>query len=428
MVIVRELKFMKKYFINTFVGQEKPSEMKGFIWNMLGSIMNALSTMVLSLFVIKIIGAKEGGVFSIALTLSQMLIYIAYFEMRTFQVTDALKKYSFGEYHSTKIILCVLTVLVGILYVFWKKYYPYKAIVVLLVCLWKLFDGYADVYESQFQTEGRLDLAGKSMAFRMLFSLLVFFSVLVYSRNLLVALIFMNFIAILGIIIFDVGVMNCIGKIELHFDWKQIKRIIFECFPLFIGTFCGVYILSASRIAIDSNMPSIYQSYYQVIFLPVSVINLFAGFVFKPLLTKLSLFYQLREMKRFYEIVVKGIVFLVFITLICVGGAFLLGIPILSFLSGCDLSVYRNNLVFLMIAGGFNAINYTLYYVLTIMRDMRSVLIDYIVAAFLAFFISSPLVKLFGMNGASLSFFIVVFTLCIMLTVSILKNNKKKID
>ena len=77
---------------------------------MIGSGVYSASSMLLSLFVINIVGAEEGGMFSIALTLSQMLVYIAYFEMRTYQITDSKNEFKFSEYHMAKIILCVITV------------------------------------------------------------------------------------------------------------------------------------------------------------------------------------------------------------------------------------------------------------------------------------------------------------------------------
>lgn len=416
---------MKRNLMNVVLGSKHPSEMQGFIWNMVGSIVTAMSTMVLSLFVIRIVGPQEGGIFSVALTFSQMLMYVAYFEMRTFQVTDAKKKYTFGEYHTTKILLCLITTLLCILYVVLRNYHITKMSIVFLVCLWKVIDGYADVYESHFQTYGRLDLAGKSMAYRMVFSLVFFFVALLLSQNMLVALFVINITAIIGVLIFDIGIMKTIGKIEFSFEWNKIRGILFECLPLFLGTFCGVYILSISRMAIDSNMDSVHQAYYQVIFLPVSVVNLFAGFVFKPLLTRMALYYERKEMREFYAIVGKGIAYLFLITGICMAGAFVLGIPVLSWLSGCDLSSYRHNLVVLILAGGINAINYTLYYVLTIMRAMKSVLIDYIVAAAVGSLISSTLVRNFGINGATLSFLIVVVVLLCGLTFSIIKRNNK---
>ena len=409
---------------NRLIGNEKPSEIQNFIWNMMGSLMVSLSSMLLSLFVIRLIGPEDGGVFAIALTLSQMLMYIAYFEMRTFQVTDAKKKYLFGEYHTAKIFLCIVMLLVSFAYVSIRQYSFEKSLVVLLVCLWKDFDGYADVYESQFQTEERLDLAGKSMMFRTLFSLVMFFLALMISKSLIISLVVANIIAILGVFLFDMAVMKEMDRISISFKIRKIRYLLMECMPLFIGIFCWVYILSASRIAIDNNMSSVYQSYYQILFLPVSVINLFAGFIFKPLLPKLAMFYEKGENNKFYGIIGKGIICLGGITVICVLGAYLLGVPVLSFLSGCDLKPYKNILIFLIFAGGINAIDLTLYYVLTILRAADAILADYIIAAITAFLISNPMVKAFGIKGAAGSYFIVNIVMCIMFSISIMRKNR----
>lgn len=420
---------MIRKIVSGLIGEGNPSEIQNFTWNMLGSLMTAMSTMVLSLFVIKITGPEEGGIFAIALTLSQMLMYIAYFEMRTFQVTDVTRKYLFGEYHAAKLFLCIMMLLVSFVYVAVKHYYFEKGLIILLVCLWKDFDGYADVYESQFQTNGRLDLAGKSMTYRMLFSVAAFFVALIITKSLVFSLVIVNFIAFIGVLIFDIAVMNAIGKIEVLFNLEKIRGLLKECAPLFVGIFCWVYILSASRIAIDNNMSSVFQSYYQILFLPVSVINLFAGFVFKPLLPKLAMYYEMNEKRHFYSIIGKGILCLLMITIICMAGAFLIGVPILSFLSGCNLEPYKMILVFLIFSGGINAIDYTLYYVLTIMRAMDAILISYIIAALTAFFISNPLVREYGIRGGAGSYFIINIFLCIMfLFFTLKKNNIRKAD
>lgn len=402
-------------------------EKKGFIWNMFGSIMTAASTMILSLFVIKIVGAKEGGIFAIALTISQMLMYIAYYEMRTFQVTDAKGKYQFSEYHATKIIMCCVTLVITGIYIGIKGYYLEKALIVWLMCLWKVIDGYADVYESQFQTIGRLDLAGKSMTYRILISLIIFFGALISTHNLLLSLVILNIVACIGVIMFDIIIMKKIGRISCLWNCAKIKEIVKECFPLFVSTFCGVYILSASRMAIDSNMTSEFQAYYQVIFLPVSVVNLFANFVFKPLLPKLAMYYENKMNKEFYKIIGQGIMILTGITFICMLGAYIIGIPVLSLLSGCNLENYKKDLVFLIFAGGFNAVNYTLYYVLTIMRKMKAVLMAYIITTVVAYIISPFMVRSDGIEGAAMSFFVAVMVLFILLAGLIIKNNRKEV-
>lgn len=407
------------------VMEKQPTEKENFLWNMIGSGIYSASTMLLSLYVIKFVGADQGGVFSIALTLSQMLVYIAYFEMRTFLVTDAKREFSFSEYHATKILVCILMLIVSILYTIIKAYDLKKAIVILLVCFVRFLDGYADVYEAQFQRDGRLDLAGKSLTYRTIMFVLALVLCLLLSRNLILSLVIADVIAMIGVLLFDVWVMNMLEGVTCSWKFRKIKEIITACFPLFVGVFCWTYILSASRIAIDGNMSNEYQAYYQVIFMPVSVINLFSGFVFRPMLPRLSDDYNAGHYTEFKRLLYKGILGMVVFTGICMCGAYLLGIPVLSVLSGCDLSEYRGVLVFLLFAGGFNAVAFTMYYVLTIMRCFVSILVDYIIAAVLAFVLSPVCVQKYGINGAAGSYFIVVLILSLLFSLSIFKASIK---
>ena len=74
-------------------------------------------------------------------------------------------------------------------YVVLKAYNPYKALVILLMCVYRMIDGFADVFESQFHKDGRLDIAGKSLAYRTLFSVTIYFVTLILSHDLVIALI-----------------------------------------------------------------------------------------------------------------------------------------------------------------------------------------------------------------------------------------------
>lgn len=419
---------MIQKLVYLYVNRGQISEKKNFLWNMLGSGIYAASSMLLSLLVIKIVGASQGGIFSIAITLSQMLVYIAYFETRTFQVTDSTNKYRFSEYHTTKIFLCLLMILVSVVYVLViQRYYLEKAVIVLLVCLLRLQDGYADVYEAQLQKQGRLDLAGKSLAYRTILFSVSLCVVLLLTGDLIFSLIVSNIFGLVGVWVFDVEVMRVVGKISVTRDMGKVKQIIMSCVPLFIGVFCWTYILSASRIAIDGNMASEFQSYYQVIFMPVSVINLFAQFLFRPLLPRFAEDYNSKKYAGFYSLLRKGIAGIFLLTIICMIGAYVLGIPVLSILSGCKLDNYRGELVFLVFAGGFNAISFTFYYILTVMRETKGILINYLIAAFVAFAISSPMVRRFGIPGAAGSYFVVVILLCILFMGVIYRRYQKDI-
>ena len=92
------------------------SEKNNFVWNMIGSMIFAAASMILSLLIIRIVGEDDGGIFAIAITVAQMLAFIEYYETRTFQVTDTKSTFEFGHYKAVKYILFVVSVVVSIVY------------------------------------------------------------------------------------------------------------------------------------------------------------------------------------------------------------------------------------------------------------------------------------------------------------------------
>lgn len=402
------------------IGDNVSSEKSNFIWNMLGSGIYSAASMILTFLTIRIMGEYDGGIFSIALTISQMLICFAYFEMRTYQVTDAKNEFSFTQYYSTKIITCLIMLIASIGYVVLKAYNPYKVLVILLMCVYRMIDGFADVFESQFHKDGRLDIAGKSLAYRTLFSVTIYFVTLILSRDLVIALIVAIIAAILGLIVCDMAVYREFGSMKVVFEKEKSLKILKSCFPLFLGVFLWTYILSASRLAVDDCMSSDAQAYYQVLFLPVSVINLFSGFLFRPMLTRLTELYKQEKYKDFFKIILKLVLIMVIFTIICMGGAYLVGIPVLEVIVKLELAKYRGLFTFLIAAGGVNAIAFSWYYVLTIFRCPKIITGGYIVAAVMAYIISPIFVKREGLWGAGISYFIVIFTLNIIFIAAIL--------
>ena len=162
----------------------KNRERQNVIWNMAGSFCYAFASMVLSFLVLRIIGEEEGGIFSFGYsTLGQQMFIVAYFGIRPFQVTDAAGQFRFGDYLRHRLATCGLALLAGAGYLAVSGYTAYKAAVLFLLVGYKVLDGFADVYESEFQRCGRLYLTGKSNTFRTLLSVGVFLLTLLAGRT-----------------------------------------------------------------------------------------------------------------------------------------------------------------------------------------------------------------------------------------------------
>lgn len=408
---------------------------KNYFWNTLGTGVYALSTMILTIIVSWFVNSEQAGVFALALTVGQWMTTISYYETKVYQVTDIKGKYAFSDFYVTKTILLGLAIFGSLIFIAFREKPSEKALIILFMCIYKTIEGFADVFEGEFQRRERVDAAGKSIFIRVVTSNILFIICILLTRNLLVSIILMTLESIAVIYVFNYHVVEKQWPFQFRTTGKQIVGILKECFPLFLSTFLNTYILAASRLAVDAVLDDEYQLFYVAIFMPVTIINLFSGFVFKPLLTDMALCYESGNIKSIRKMVVKIISFILGFTLLCMVGAYLIGIPVLSFVYHVKLTPYKWDLLILLLAGGINALNVLLYYMLTIMRKQYYVLFGYVVTALTTLLITKRLTGMLEIRGASLSYLINVTVLLLIFTVytivqvqKIKKNSSAQIE
>ncbi len=415
------------------IGGDTAIEKRNMLWNMIGSFLYALASMVLTIAVVQIAGEDEGGIFAFGYsTFGQHMFMVAYFGMRPFQITDTGRRYTFGEYVRLRKITCLAAVLFGFCYVFlFRKdaYSAHKALAVFLLVLDKVIDGYADTYEAEFQRDGRLYLTGKSNAFRTILSVGTFLAVLSASGRLLPAAAAAVCAQLLGLFLFCLSVIRLVPRTrdsaaQAAFvpaaDWEVHPGKCFSLFQenivLFLSVILDFYIFSAAKYAIDSHMADKYQAVFAAIFMPTSVINLVAGFVIRPYITRLSLEWEKTQKQAFGRTVMRLAAVIAGLTLLALGGAALLGIPVLLILYGnlaYMLKDLRLPLLLIILGGAFNAYINLFYYTLVIMDKKQLIFAGYAGAALLAMLISPAAVKSAGVAGGAFSYMILMAVLAV---------------
>ena len=387
---------------------------KNIIWNMIGSLLFALASILLFAVAARATGEYYGGIFSIAFTTGQMLLTIGYYEVRPFQVTDVAGEYSFSEYLSARVITCIAMVIAGILYILISGATGVRAAVIFLMCFYKLVDGAADVFEGEFHRKGRLDLSGKSMAFRTLFSGGVFVIVVIVTKNIVAASAAAVIAAVLGFVVFDLFVIGSFEPLRLSTSKKRVLRLLRDCFFLFLGSFLYLYICNAAKYAVDACMSEEAVTYYTDLYLPTSTINLLSGFIFKPLLTTMGESCEHGEWERFRSMVYRLLLGITGLTAVCCLGAFLLGIPVLSLLYQKDISALRIHLILVVLGGGIFAVCQLYYYIFVILRRQKWIMKIYLCITVVAVPTTAVCVHSAGLIGAVLSFVILhaILALC----------------
>ena len=164
---------------------------KKFIWNMLGSGIYSLATVIFVMLAKRIVGEEAGAKFYMAFTTGQMLLTIGYFEIRPFQVTDVKRQYRAEEYFGFRGLSCfamlICGLIVGVVYVANGKADGAGFGLIMAMCMLKMFDGIADVFEGEFQRNDRIDISGMSMTFRTIAIMAAFSAAAWMTRNIYIA-------------------------------------------------------------------------------------------------------------------------------------------------------------------------------------------------------------------------------------------------
>ena len=138
-----------------------------YIWNILGSIANALTSMILLMLVTRTSDSLHADMFSIGFALAQQFVTIGIFQVRNYQATDVQEKFRFRDYFFFRVLTCCVMMAVSFGYIVLKGYSPRKrGIIVFLLCLSKSSRSIVRCLSGLFQQKERLDLAGKTLVLR----------------------------------------------------------------------------------------------------------------------------------------------------------------------------------------------------------------------------------------------------------------------
>ena len=380
------------------------SRARDYFWNTVASLMLSLTTAVLLLVVKRTAGLEAAGVFTIANTVGQQFQALGMYEVRTYHVTDARHRFSFGTYLATRLVTVGAMVAGIIVSAALSGDGLMAAVLIALIACLRVFDAFEDVFYCELQREGRLDIAGKACFLRTLTTIGVFSVVLALGGSMLTAAaitLVASLVVMLGAYLPPARRLFPLGP---RWEPRPIIRVLAECLPLFLASFIALYLANAPRFAIDRYLDNAQQGYFAIIFMPAFTINLLSFVIFRPLLTQMADRWIGADRAGFAAIVRRGLLgtFVAFVAVALV--TYTVGAPILGFVYGTDVSGSLLELMVLVAGGALNAAGVILYYALTTMRLQRLVFAGYIIAAAAITVLCLLLVPTYGLLGASLAY------------------------
>lgn len=407
--------------IKNFLLNDKNIERDSYIWNMAGSLLQAFQSVIMLMILTRTLGLRDAGILTIAYANGNLFVTIGKYGMRYFQVSDVKNQFSFSEYRTSRVITVAVMIIVSVSYVIYagivNDYSLEKSLVIMWMCLFKAVDAAEDIYFGMYQRKNRLDVASKCMTLRMALTIFSFGVGLIVLKNLLHSLIIATILTAMLSFLF---IKWMVGEFSVKKEKalrQNVLKLLKICFPLFAGAFLSFYIGNAPKYAIDSMLTDDLQACYGFISMPVFVIGMLNNFIFNPILYRMSVLWNDGKIKQFVFKTLRQTGIIAIITLICIAGAYLLGVPVLSWLYNTDLSPYKTELLILLLGGGFLGLSGFLNTVITIIRYQKSLMWGYTLVAICAFLFSDRIVGSFGMMGAAVLYTLLMGVLCSVFTI-----------
>lgn len=389
-------------------------------------MINAAEAVVMSMIVTRITGLADAGMLTIAFAIGNLMMTVGKFGVRNFQVTDIENKFSFSVYLKTRmftVLLMIAAVFGYLAYAFIAlQYSPDKIAIIGMICMIYAVEALEDVFWGYYQRRNRMDAGAKMFCVRWLGILIAFPVSLWLSRNLGFTLLICLIVSLilLGLMLgFSYGKIcggedRKMGQVLRNGSPRETGQLLRTVFSLFGITFLSFYVNNAPKYAIDACLSEEIQACYGFVAMPVFVVGLLNTFVYQPTLLPMAVKWENGQYRIFIHRVLKQLAVVGTLSVICMAGAYMIGIPALSWLYHTELSAYKRELMILMAAGGFLAVSGYLSVVLTIMRRQKDLLWPYGLVALIAAGGLRGIVSRYDTIGAAVSYLLLMVLLCLI--------------
>ena len=388
---------------------------RDYVCNTLGQAAWGMLFPALTMVATWLAGAEHAGQFSMAYTVGMLLLFLANYGVRTYQVSDLDDMHSFLDYQINRFITCAAMLVVGWLWCQVRGYDASMFAICMGVLVFRAVDGLADVYEGRLQQKDKLYLAGLSQAVRCALGFVAFSVVLLVTRSLPVASFALAAGAVVSLVLLTVPLAYFETERSLPATVRGVRELFVECFPLFLALFLYNLIDSVPKFAMEGVLSYDNQLYYNAMYFPAHSILMVAGFIYKPQLVRIANVWAQAKRKRFDLIIIAMLLFVLAVTVGLMAIMSTVGIPILGFLYGLDFSEYRGLSLIMVAAGGVTAAIDFLYQIVTVLRKQGSVMKLYLITFGFSLFIPVLLVGFTGLPGAVIGYLIVMTILLVLL-------------
>ena len=391
------------------------AQKKDYIWNSIGSFLQSAISPILLIVITRLNGVGDSGLFSFAMSLSVVFWAISLWGGRTYQVSDAKKEFSSGDYIVVRFISSLIVAVFSISFCILSGYDLIKTELIMVLVLFKILESIADSMYGVLQIHNRLYIVGISLTMKSVFGFMLFTLVDILTKNIIYGALSIFIVNIAVVIFYDIPWMKHVESVGLtKKNIMQAGKIMKKTAEVFVVVFLTMFSLNIPRYFLDKyHYDQI--GYFGIMAMPITLLTLFISFVLQPNVVNLSELLKKKKIKEFTKIVSK-IDFITFtLGILFIVSSYLIGVWALNTVFGIDINNFRIDLTIMVIGAVANAFVSIYVNLLIILRRFKGQFYTLLVTNILAVILSVYLIDRLAMLGSVLVFMIISFLQAIIL-------------
>ncbi len=286
---------------------EKVELRKSVLWNSVGSLYYLGVQWLTTVLIVRIAdNYVDAGLYSLAISITNIFYILAMYNVRNFQVSDVRNQYENEDYifhRITTMFLALAACSVFVMFVYRDKY---TIFVIIAYMVFKLGESLADVFHGINQKADRMDIVGKSFLIRGTIVIVFFVIAEITTKNLFMTIVIMTIMTLCAVVLYDIRMTKIsFFSFEILFRKGKWKGLYRECFSFLIYGIAMNVVASIPRIIMEKMYGKELLGYYASVATPAVIVQSLANVIFVPFIPLFTGYYVEREDKKFWKLVRK---------------------------------------------------------------------------------------------------------------------------
>lgn len=403
---------------------------QNLLWNTVGCLIYQGCQWLTTILVVILSPSYENsGIMAFAMATANIYTGLATYNTRTFQVSDIRNQFSSQNYVGFRLITVTAAFIVCGTYSLFVSQSSAVLIAMLAFLLFKADESFVNVLYGVDQKANRMDYIGVSQGVRGVLTVIVFSTLLFFTKDLFAAFLGMAAVGFVITLMYDLPRSSRLSSVVPTLTIERGLGLFKSCAPAVLALFFYGAVATVSRQWFGVAYGEEALGIYAAVATPCVLVQVMANYLYNPFLVSLAkswssgevavLGRQLKKLLFAMMLVILGVVVL----------AFLFGPFLLEVLYGQSIEEYAWMIVPAVLAASVMAVAFFVTDLLIVVRSFKGAVLVNAAALAVCLVLINPLIEAWYMNGINVAIivsFLVGIFIGALFVIGILKSGRSR--